>query len=169
MANQNFTNVALYEATPPRLAERYAGGSSTLVVATDTMEVTALSTDDTVVLCRIPVDAIITSLQIACDDLATSSITIDLGLYEGFTDGVAASAVDDDCFATAVDVDGGVAFTEYRYEAANISTAGQPAWEVGSLSARPSYGNFDLVLHVNAASGGQAGTLSYKVEYLING
>lgn len=167
MANQNMTGVGLLEATPPKQAEAYQGGTYDERVIIDTMEVTALATDDTVVLARIPVDAKITNLQLACDDLATTSITIDLGLYEGFTDGAAASAVDDDCFATAVNVDGGVALTEYRFEAAGIETIDQPAWEVGGLSARPSYGNFDLVMHVNGASGGQAGTLSVLVRYTV--
>lgn len=166
MANQNATGVGLYEASTPRLAESYQGGTCTEVVCVDTVELTALATDDTVVLCRIPVDAKITSIMLAADDLATTSITIDLGLYEGFTDGAAASAVDDDCFATAVNIDGGVAFTEYRFEAANIDTIVEPAWEVAALSARPSYGVFDLVMHVNGASGGQAGTLSFIVKYL---
>jgi len=168
MANQNMTGVALYKATPPRLAESAQGGVSSEVVLVDTMEVTALATDDTVVLAQIPVDAVITSLQIACDDLATTSITVDLGLYEGGTDGAAASAVDDDCYATAINVDGGVALTEYRYEVKGIETIDQPAWEIAGLSARPSYSNFDLVLHVNAASGGQGGTLSTLVRYIIH-
>ena len=167
MANQNMPGIALNEGTPPRQAESFQGGSYDERVLLETMEVTALDTDDTIVLARIPVDARITSLRLACDDLASTSITIDLGLYEGFTDGDSASAVDDDCIASAVDIDGGVAFTEYRFEAANISTVDAPAWEVAGLSARPSYGNFDLVLHVNGASGGQAGTLSTKIEYLV--
>lgn len=167
MANQNMTGVALVEGSPPRQTESFQGGTYDERVLVDTMEVTALSTNDTVVLARIPVDARITSVQLACDDLATTSITLDIGLYEGFTDGAAASAVDDDCIGSAIDVDGGVALTEYRYETQGIETIDQPAWEIGGLSARPSYGNFDLVLHANGVSGGQTGTVSVLVRYLV--
>jgi hypothetical protein len=164
MANQNMTNIALVDGTPPQSANTFAGGTSE-IVAVDTMEVTALSTDDTVVLFRIPVDAKITELALGCDDLASTSITIDLGLYEGGTAG--ATAVDDDCFATAVNVDGGVAITDYRFEAAAIDTIDQPAWEVAGLSARPAYGDFDVVLHADGVSGGTTGTVSARIRYVI--
>lgn len=166
MANQNMTGVALQEASTPRLAETYQGGTCTEVVVMDTMEVTALAANDTVVLCRIPVDARLTSLKMASDDIATTSITCDIGLYEGFSDGVVGSVVVDDCIASAVDFDGATAYAELLFEANNIANTGKTAWEIGGLSARPSYGNFDVVLHVNAATGGQAGTVSFILKYL---
>jgi len=165
MANENMTNIALVEGTPPQSANTYAGGTDTVVAIDTKLLTTTPATGGTVTLTRVPVDAIITSIQLAFDDLGTSA-PADLGFYEGGSAG--ATAVDSDAIATAIAM--GTAQTtlaEYRFEAADHSTATQRAWELAGLSARPSYGNFDLVLTFGTVSGGAVGDVTFKLEYVI--
>jgi hypothetical protein len=162
MANQNMTHVATIKGTPPGIAPSASGGAKP-VVQVDTMAATAPSTGDTIVLALIPVDAKLTSVMLAFDDLGTSA-PADLGFYR---DDDGTTAVDSDAIATAIAM--GTAQTtwaEYRFEAANINTANQPAWELAGLSARPSYGMFALCATFGTISSGAGGDVSVKLEMI---
>ena len=165
MANENMTNIALVEGMPPQSANTYAGGTSGIVAIDTKLLTTTPATGGTVTLARVPVDAVITSIQLAFDDLGTSA-PADLGFYEGGSAG--ADAVDIDAIASAIAMGTAQAtLAEYRFEAADHSTATQRAWELAGLSERPSYGNFDLVLTFGTVSGGAVGDVTFKLEYVI--
>lgn len=160
MANENMTQIALVDGTPPKSASY--GGQYTAIV--DTMEVAVPVTGGTVTIARIPVDAKILSIAYASDDLGTAA-PADLGFYEGNSAG--ATAVDIDAIASAVALGTATTtWTEARFEAADINTADMPAWELAGLSARPSYGDFDVAFTYGTINTGAGGTLSIKIVYL---
>ena len=159
MANQNMTHIALIDGTPPKLAAK-ADGDGELRTVRDTMELTALAANDTVVLFRVPVDAKLDSLKLANDALGTT-LTINIGFHrtdEGTT------AVDADAIGTAIDVSGALGFTEYRYETKAIETIGQTCWELAGLSERPSYGMFDVTITCATSGTPSAGSLSVSAD-----
>ena len=161
MANVNFTEIALVDATPSRLASS-AGGGAKPVTKVDVLSTTPV-TGDTVVVFRIPVDAKITSFAYANDDLGTAAPG-DVGFYR--TDS-GATVVDADAIASAIAFGTATTtWTEGRFEAANITTAAMPAWELAGLSARPSYGEFDIAITWGTINTGNSGDLACKLEYI---
>jgi hypothetical protein len=104
----------------------------------------------------IPVDAPVHSIKAAFDDLGTTG-DLNLGLYNGETDVddlVHTAAIDEDCFAAAIDVNAAaVALTEYRFSALGIETGVQKAWELAGLSARPTtYNHFRVCFTASEAT-----------------
>ena len=77
MANQNFPDIALIDGIPPKLASN-AGGGAKNVTSIGTLEASAPVTAGTVTVARIPVDAKITSIMIANDDLGTAIAYVDV-------------------------------------------------------------------------------------------
>jgi len=115
-----------------------------------------IALDDVILLAEIPVDAKITSVRLWSDDLGTAG-DLDLGLYpgrgSGVTIAVAADAVDRDALASAVDVNAAVvADSELRFEAANITTGSDKAWELAGLTAQPDYSTLFLALTASEAT-----------------
>ena len=53
-----------------------------------------------------------------------------------------------------------------RYEVKNINTANQEAWELAGLSARPAYGQMDIVLTASEATTA-AGDITMYLEYMV--
>lgn len=127
----------------------------------------ALADNSTLLLAEIPVDARITSFRLWSDDLGTTG-TLNAGFYPGNvdTDNVtAADAVDEDAIASAIDVNAAaVSDSEIRFEANDINTIGQPAWELAGLSARPAYGTF-LIAFTLAQATTAAGDVSAVIRY----
>lgn len=126
--------------------------------------------DNTVILLgEVPVDAPILDIIFASDDLGTTGL-VNVGLYPGNIDPALitdASAVDEDCFATLIDVNtAAVAPVSVRYEAANIDTTGKLAWEIAGLSAKPDYPTFFLALTLAAATTA-GGTLATRWSYTV--
>jgi hypothetical protein len=118
------------------------------------MEVSAGSAADTAILdIRIPVDAIVSSLKIAVDDLGTST-TMSVGLYarDGGGMGSTFTAISAAAFVSALDVaTAATAITEVRFSVKNIDTINKKAWELAGLSAKPSYPEFNLGVSFPAA------------------
>ena len=94
---------------------------------------------------KIHVDANISSLRFASDDLGTTG-DINIGFYPGTIAAASlleANAVDEDALASAIDVNAAaVALTEIRYQVKAIETVQKKAWELAGLSARPVYDTF---------------------------
>lgn len=116
----------------------------------------ALADNTVTLLAEIPVDAKITSIRFWSDDLGTTG-AFNVGLYPGKGSNITIAddtdAIDEDCIATAVDVNAAaVADSELRFEVANITTASHKAWELAGLSSRPDYGTFYLALTNSAAT-----------------
>lgn len=163
MANTNATAITLLEQTPPKQPHsKLFGGKAHKMV--QTVEAPILALNDTVTVFRIPVDCVIHSLKFASDDLGTTG-DLNVGFSRTLTDGGA--AVDADALATAIDVNAAaVALTEIRYEVKGIETAEQEAWQLAGLSARPTYGQFDIVLTASEATTA-AGTITMYLEYTV--
>lgn len=127
----------------------------------------AIADNDVIVLCEIPVDAVIPSIRLWADDLGTTG-QLNLGFYPGnlpvstLTD---AKAVDEDAIGTLIDVNAAaLANVEVRFETKDLSTIYQKAWELAGLSARPSYNTF-LVALTAAQATTAAGGLAIAVYY----
>lgn len=143
-------------ATPPTVNDGKVGSGS-LVHVGDSWEYANNGNGDYTVVLPVPVDGIPTSLKYASDDLTSG--TTDVGLYKSDGDGTF-TAVDDDCFASAIaQGSGAVALTEVLYEAAatNIANARKPFWQWAGLSARPAY-DFMYISVTNDTGTGAAGS-----------
>lgn len=128
----------------------------------------AVADNDIIALAYIPVDAKITSIRVWSDDLGTTG-DLNLGFYPGnlevstLTD---ANAVDEDALATALDVNAAaIADVEVRFEAKDINTIDDRAWEIAGLTARPAYDQFLLAFTASEATTA-AGDISAVVRYI---
>jgi hypothetical protein len=121
----------------------------------------AITLNDVVAMFPISVDAVITSVRFASDDLGTTGL-----LHVGFHKVDGTTAVNNDAIGTSIDVKAdAVAITEIRYETLDINTIGQKAWELAGLSARPDYDEF-LVTVTAAEATTAAGDFILIVEYV---
>ncbi len=125
---------------------------------TDLILTPAIVADNDVIVTNIliPVDAPVWSIKAAFDDLGTAG-DLNLGLYNGETDVddlVHGDAVDEDCFAVGIDVNAAAtALTEYRFDALDIDTALEKAWELAGLTARPTtYNHFRVCFTASQAT-----------------
>lgn len=161
MANTQSAEIALLYASPPGIADRNLVGSSH-VRTQGTVEFNATTAADTLQICRLPVDAVLTSVKFAFDDVGTSG-TFDIGFYQV---GEPGTVIDLDAIGTVIDVGAAdISFTEYRFEDLDIDTNGDRIWELAGLSDRPSYEEVDLVITVAASNTVTAKTVSWIIEY----
>ena len=162
MATVNSTLVSNFEALP-QVANNAHELGGVKRVAQGTLEITSSSDSDVIMLAPLPTNASITSLQLASDDLDSGTALIwDIGLYDD-----EGTAVDADVYADGTTVfRAATAFTEFRHTTADINTAGEQLWEDGGSSSDPG-GVYYVAVFVEAA-GASDGTLSFKIEYVIN-
>jgi len=162
MATVNSTLVSNFEALP-QVANNAHELGGVKRVAQGTLEVTSSADSDVIMLAPLPTNASITSLQLASDDLDSGTDLVwDIGLYDD-----EGTAVDADVYADGTTVfRAATAFTEFRHTTADINTTGQQLWEDGGLSSDPG-GVYYVAVFVETA-GASDGTLSFKIEYVIN-
>lgn len=154
--------ITALQAAPAELNDQKLVTSRT-VTSVGTVEWTGTALD-TLSAARVPVDATLVSCEFAHDDMATTSITVDIGFYQV---GGPGAAVDIDAIGTDIDWDGAAAFTDHRYETLAIETVDDKMWELAALSARPDYPELDIVVTSAAAVAPLAGTVSWKIVYTI--
>lgn len=162
MATTKGNHITNFDATPPlTVNSRLHGG--VLKSAVDQFELADTANGDIHHVFKLPIDAVIHSVRMATDDLGSAG-TVDIGFYTKNADGTY-SAVDIDAIASLIDVNSAATvLTEYRFEAAAIETADQPAWELAGLSDRPAYG--DIYLSLTTPTGTTAaGTVAIQVTY----
>jgi len=126
-----------------------------------------LSATDTVMLCAVPVNAVVLSIKIASDDLDTgTTLSADVGLWEDIDGG---TAKDDDAYASAVtDWRTATAFTEYAFEARGIEKNGQKVWQdAGDASLADATNEEYFIGVLFDAAGNQAGDLAFQVTYAV--
>lgn len=158
------THITSMDAKPfDRVLARMHGGFAKSIVLTDEMPDTA--NGDYMLVAKVPVDATLTSIRAAFDDLGTAG-TIDIGFYYKKADGTYA-AVLAGAVANNIDVStAAVALTEYRFSVLNIDTIEKAAWELAGLSARPAYS--DLYIGLTTDTGTTvAGTVSMVIEFVV--
>ena len=81
MANAQSAHIVRATSSPRSLSKHNAGDGSSMQFIEGTFEWTP-ATGGTLELCRLPLNAVLSSIEIARDDMATTSITCDVGLYE---------------------------------------------------------------------------------------
>jgi|DEB0MinimDraft_3_1074331.scaffolds.fasta_scaffold00070_11 hypothetical protein len=169
MATQNSDLVANLEATPSVAnATQELGGRVRVAQGTVAVAADGSGTGDIIMLAPIPTNASITSIKLASDDLDSNgspALLWDVGLYD-----TSGTAKDADFYATDITLgQAATAFTEYRFEAANINTCGQKVWEDAGDSAQPEAATYYLAMTVStAAATGAAGDVSFIVEYVVD-
>lgn len=164
VANTKATLISNADSTPPVLSNGILG-DALLREAVGTVETLAADDAGSVYrLCRVPSNARLSSILMATDAI-TGATQADIGVYKTAKDGGA--AVDDDFFATNVDIStAATVFTEYLYEATatDISKCEQPLWQLLGLSADPQI-DYDICCTVNDVTA--AGTIAMKVKYAV--
>lgn len=164
------TAITNRDATPPVQTNR-AFVKGPKYVALAKFEIAAGDDDtSTLRICELPSNAVVTSIRIFNDAIANST-SWDVGLYQTTLNGGA--VIDADVFASAVDISGGLAGTELRFEAGTtgpIDYIEYRLWQLADLGAA-TYSqdpqiNFDLVATANTI-GTAAGTIVFIVEYTI--
>ena len=164
VANTKSTHITNADATPPVLTNSSVS-CGLLREASGTVETLAADDAGSVYrMCRVPSNARISSILLASDAI-TGATAADVGVYKTAADGGA--AVDDDFFATNVDIStAATVFTEVMLEATatDISKCEQPLWQLLGLSADPCI-PYDIAVTVNDVTA--AGTISMKVKYSL--
>lgn len=130
----------------------------------DVFELADTANNDSAIVLPIPVDAVITSVQFASDDLGTAG-TVDITFFKKNADGTY-TELGDGLIANNIDVNAAaVSLTEYRYSVLNIDTAIKKAWELAGLSARPDYGTLYIGLTTDTGTT-TAGTVLLQASYI---
>lgn len=168
MTTKDSDIVTNFQATPQIANDAHQlGGVKRVAQGTMEMATGDLDDNDIVMLAPVPSNASITSIMLASDDLdsnGTPLLAWNLGLYDKDE-----TVIDEDCYATAITLgQAATAFTEYRFEAANITTTGQKVWEDGGLSADSNELVYVALTASAAAATAAAGSLSFKIEYVVN-
>lgn len=171
MANTQSAYILKAQGSPKNISKHDAGVGHATVTTAGTVEFTPSSANDTCELVRLPAFAKIHRLELATDDLASTSCTLNLGLYEVGEGTSAGTVIDADCLATAIDVGtAATAMTDYRYEVLDINTANLPLWDLATGYTEAEAledGEVTLALTVAAVTGGVAGTVSWRIEYSL--
>lgn len=172
----NITNI---ELSPITALHKKTGVKK---VHIDEVELAITNTDDVgdIILCGIvPSSAVITSIKIFNDDLdahATPTLAADVGLYYSgngnIVSGVAKASgdlVDVNCFGTGITTlqAANTSGVDVRFEAADIDTIDQEAWEIGGLTEDCGGTLFIGFTLTAAAATGAAGGLKVVVEYIV--
>lgn len=170
VANTKSTAITNRDATPAVLSNS-AITRGVKMIAKGVCAVLAADDDGSVYrFAELPSNAIIHSIKIRNDAL-TGATSWDCGIYRTTADGGA--VVDADLFASAVDINAGLAGTEIRFEAgttALIAYAEYRLWQIADLGAAtyasdPGY-TFDICLTANTVGSG-AGNILLEIEYSI--
>lgn len=167
MSTKNSDLVANYTATP-RVANatQELGGRVRVAQGTIALATTDLDINDIVLLAPVPTNASIISIKLASDDLDSGSPALlwDVGLHN-----LAGTAKDADFYATDVTLgQAATAFTEYRYEAADINTCGDRVWQNAGDSSDPN-GTYYISMTVSTAPAtAAAGDVSFIIEYVVD-
>jgi hypothetical protein len=167
MSTKNSDIIANYEAVPS-VVNRTQEFHGRLRVAQGSLELATgdLALNDLVMLVPLPANASVASIRLAADDLDSGSVALlwDVGLYT--KDGVVVSA---DCYASDITLgQAATAFTEYAFEARNISACGQMVWEDAGATSDPGGIYYVGMLVATAPATAAAGTLSFIIEYVID-
>lgn len=155
------TNITNIEAKPQVINDKRVGNLwavfDKIVVATTSVD----EIDDIILFGPVPSNAVIKDIEVVNDVLDSDGVlAFDIGLYysgiggEQFNfDKSSGTEILDNCIGTAVTTLGAAntAWASVRFEAANITSFIQPAWELAGLSADPG-GLFWIGLKVTTAA-----------------
>lgn len=158
------TQITNRDATPRTANARQLDGILREVVGT--VEAGAGDTSSTYRMVQVPSWARISDIQLFSDDVGAAG-AVDIGVYQTTQNGGA--VVDQDCFASAVDVNtaalnGSIVTYEAGLSTAQIDDIEKCLWEQLGLSSDPQR-YYDIVLTPSTGLG-TGGTLSLRVRYV---
>ncbi len=158
------TNITNLDSTPAVVNNvAFMGGRDRVQVGTKELT-NGDSIGSTVIMARVPSNAVITSIKIFCD--AITSGAADIGLYRTTQDGGA--VVDADAYASAQSIaSASVVGIECAFEARDIANIRQLVWADAGLSADVPGRFYDIVATLTAAAAA-SGTLSWIVKYAVD-
>ena len=113
---------------------------------------------DHIQIARVHSDWSVLSIVLNSDAL-TGATAVDCGLYTDAAPADAA-AVDDDCYASAVDIASGETGTELAFEARDVATIGQKVWQDAGLSSRASPAPYYRIALTLDTGGTATGTIA---------
>ena len=169
MANTNSNLIANAALVPPTM-NRAGQLRGVVRIAQDNFELTGTpATADTFGFVPLPINAHIISLRMAADDLATTSMTIDLGIRT--SDQVTVKIAD--AFAAGIDVAAATRLTEYiDGPSSSIDSPlfiGDRLWEFAGDTIEPAAGTeYEIYGTIAAAVAGLAGTIAFQIQYVID-
>lgn len=163
MANLNSVNVTRYVASPATLIEQRLGAAHALTEV-GTIETTPVAAD-TIQWAVVPVDAILYSLFVGFDDLASTSATMDVGFHQLGVGSAIGTVIDKDALIDGIDLDGANALADERNSVQGIETISERMWELANLSAKPDFEFMVITSTIAAATAGAAGTLSWRIVH----
>lgn len=166
----NSTPITNMNATPPtRATAGRAGGAGPMLYVDGTVAVADAKDAASIYrVCRVPSQAVIKRVW-AMMDSATTTFTVDIGVYYSDVNGVAGAVVDADLFGSAVALASIILPTVYTRESAQLSAAemDKPLWDAAGITADPG-GTLDICFTTTATTS-TAGTAWMAVEYVIPG
>jgi hypothetical protein len=168
LKSENVTNIT---AAPRSYLD---GKLGTPVTVIDQVVVPTTATDDVGdinLFGPVPSNAVITELAFLNDALASSNLAFNVGLYySGIGNGAKAygEVADADCIATGkVITSANLTWQSVRFEAADITSVKQEAWQLAGLSADPG-GLFYVGFTVSVVAGTPVqGDLVVKIDYIV--
>lgn len=117
---------------------------------------------DYVLLARVHKSWSIESLFLANDAL-TGATDINVGLVADAAVGDGVTDVDENCYADAVDISAGVAFTDRAFTTRGIEKCGQYVWQdAGAASAEAAAEWYRIAIHFQSATTA-TGTISWRI------
>lgn len=157
MANHQSTIASNKDANPV-VFNRTKGAENT-IMGNVAVPVT-FATADTIELCDIPANAVITQILIENDDLGTTA-TVDLGVRK--LDG---TVVDADLFAVNKAFGTATTQTDYRSDALDHNTTGQRLYELlGLTEVDQENPEYELYLTADSVATPLAGDVSFIVRF----
>lgn len=153
----------------PRVANatQVLGGRVRIIQGTIALATGDLDANDIILLSPVPTNASIISIKLAADDLDSNvspTLAWNVGLHA--LDG--STAKDADFYATAITLgQAATAFTEYRFEAADINTTGTKVWQNAGDTSDPGGSYYLSMTASTGAATAAAGDLSFIIEYVV--
>ena len=163
MTTTNSASIAAALTSPPTKSDvRHSGGR--VRVKSETVEIpAAFAAADQVRFFTVKAHDSIKSIRMWSDDIATTSCTIDWGIYPA---GAGSAVISLDCYATDVNHAVAIIDQELRYEILDINTMNQAVWQDAGVSTEPAAGTeYELVATVVAVTLPLTGTISVLMTY----
>jgi hypothetical protein len=158
--------VALDAGTPARDAILYKGVTYTIC---GTYEKVAGNTNgDYLLMAKVHRDWCVSSIFFANDAL-TGATDINIGLVADAAVGDGVTDVDENCYADAVDISAGTAFTDRAFTTRGIEKCGQYVWQdAGAASRAVAAEWYRIALHFQSATTA-TGTISWRIGIVAPG
>lgn len=154
------TQITNRDASPQVLNDPGNTGARMRQLFATVLAVAADSATSTYRFFQIPSNAVVSSLKFWGAAFAGTT-KFDLGIWDTtLNGGLVVPTTGLKLFASAVDVSGAIAGTDYRFSALATSTAGKQLWDLLGLTADPAK-DYDFVINVDTAvtTGGSATVL----------